>query len=99
MATKTKEVKEVKAVEKEVAPEFRIVVKIDAATYEGSGATGLEALRAIVPPTNDLISTGTVTISHGDKSKEMLFPTKQLRRLLNKYNQEVLINDLLFGLI
>ncbi len=79
-------------------PEFTVVVKIDSATFEGKGATCLEALRAIKPPTNDLISTGTVTITHGNKSKEMLFPTQQLRRLLNPYNQEVLVNDLTFGL-
>ena len=80
------------------APDFTIVVKIESASYEGSGATALEALRAITPPTNDLISTGTVTITHGDKSKEMLFPTLQLRRLLNPYNQDVLVHDLTLGL-
>ncbi len=79
-------------------PEFTIIIKIDGATFTGTGATGLKALQSIVPPTNDMISTGTVTISHGDKSKEMLFPTAQLRRLLNSYNQEVLVNDLLLGL-
>ncbi len=79
-------------------PEFTIVVNIDGAVFKGEGATGLEALQAVKSPTNDLISTGSVTITHGDKQKVMLFPTQQLRRLLNPYNQEILINDLVAGL-
>ncbi len=84
---------------KEVVDEFVITIKIDSRTYEGRGSTALEALRAIPAPSNDLISSGSVSISHGDKRKDdIFFPTIQLRRLLNPYNMEVLINDLALGL-
>lgn len=93
MATKT-----AKPRAKKIIPvEFIITVKIDNAVYSGAGMTPLEALRSVPTPSNDLISTGTVTIEQGPKNRELLFPTMQLKRLLNPYHQEVLINDLMAG--
>lgn len=87
-----------KTKEKTDSPEFIITVTINDSVYQGTGATALEALQSVPAPTNDLITTGSVRIEHGDKSKEMLFPSMQLKRLLNPYNMEVLVNDLQEGL-
>ncbi len=87
-----------KIVTEETAPAFTITVKIDNAVYTGTGETALQALQAVPTPSLDLISTGTVTVTHGDKTKELLFPGMQLKRLLNPYNQAVLVNDLVAGM-
>ena len=77
-------------------PEFTITVKIENGIYEGKSATALEALQTV--PIPELISTGTLTISHGDKTKEMLFSGQALKRIFNPYHQELLVNDLILGL-
>ena len=77
-------------------PEFVFTLKIENETYVGKGATGLEALKAIHLP--ELISYGTLTVTHGDKSKEMTFSSIQLKRLFNPHHQDVLIHDLMIGM-
>lgn len=85
-------------VSKIVDNEFVITITIDNLSYQGTGVTALDALRAVSAPTIDLISSGSVYIEHNGKSKDMFFSTLQMRRLLNPYNMEVLINDLQEGL-
>jgi hypothetical protein len=79
-------------------PLFTITVQIEHMTYEGEGDTALKALQAVPVPANDLISSGSVLIEHGENYKEMFFNSVQMKRLLNPYNMEVLINDLAAGL-
>lgn len=79
-----------------VKDEFVITITIENVVYEGKGATALAALQAI--PTPELITTGTLVIVHGDKKKEMLYPGQQLKRLFNPYNQDFLVNDIIFGM-
>ena len=80
------------------ADEFVITVTIESSMYQGTGTTALEALQSVPAPTLDLISTGSVRIEHGNKSKEMFFPSVQMKRLLNVYNMEFLIGELALGL-
>lgn len=82
----------------EATPLFTIVIKIDQLTYEGAGATALEALQAVPTPPLDFISTGSVTVTKGDKVREMLYSTIQLKRLFNPYHQEVLAHILVEGM-
>lgn len=86
--------KVVKKVKK--APLFTIKITTEHAEYHGEGVTALDALKA-VPPI-ELVTSSNLVITHGDKSKEMLFSGQQLKRLLNEYNMEVLVNDLVLGM-
>ena len=78
--------------------EFVITVTIEQSVYQGTGSTALEALQSVPAPSLDLISSGSVRIEHGEKFKEMFFNTLRLKRLLNPYNMDSLINDLSEGL-
>lgn len=88
MKTPTKKVKK--------ADLFTITITTEHATYKGEGVTALDALKAI--PVPELITSSTVVISHGGASKDMLYSGGQIKRLLNPYNMEILINDLAAGL-
>lgn len=85
-----------KKVTKKAADLFTIVITTEHGTYKGEGATALDALKAVPMP--EIITSSTVVISHGGASKDMLYSGAQLKRLLNTYNMEVLINDLAAGL-
>lgn len=78
------------------APLFTITIKTEHAQYNGEGVTALDALKAI--PAIEVVTSSELVIAHGDKRKEMLFSGQQLKRLLNEYNMEVLLNDLVLGL-
>ena len=93
---KKKVVKVVREVNKD--PLFKIVIQIDAIVYKGEGETALEALQAVPAPELDYISSGSVTVTKGDKVREMLYSTIQLKRLLNPYHQEVLAHILTEGM-
>ena len=95
---KTKPKAQLKAAPIVPQDEFIVTVRIENSVYQGTGATALEALQSVPAPTLDLISAGSVRIEHGDKHKEMFYATMPMKRLLNPYNMEVLINDLALGL-
>ncbi len=78
------------------APLFTIKITTEHGEYDGSGATALDALKAI--PAIEVVTSSTVVITHGKESKEMVFSGQQIKRLLNPYNMEVLINDLQLGM-
>ena len=80
------------------ASSFFITIKSDNHAFSGVGETALDALRSVRPPSLDLIGSGSLTIVHGDKSKEMYFSGIQLKRILNPDNQQVLIQELAQGL-
>lgn len=100
MATKITKKKTPKSVEtvKKTNELFTITIKIDDATYEGTGATALEALQAVPTPPLDFISSGNVLVTKGDAKREMFYSTLQLKRLLNPYHQEVLAHILTEGM-
>ena len=75
---------------------FIIVITTEHATYKGEGATALEAMQAVPMP--ELITSSTVVITHGEATKDMLFSGMQLKRILNPYNMEVLVNELAAGM-
>lgn len=79
-------------------PKFKFVITIEDRVYTGEAATALDALQAISAPDLELISAGSVVVSHGDKGKEMFFSGIQMKRLFNPYNQEVLSSELASGM-
>ena len=63
----------------------------------GKGKTPLEALRAIPVP-DKIMSKGILTITQGDKKKELLFYPAKLKRIFYANAQPVLIKDLVLGM-
>lgn len=78
-------------------PEFSFSLKIGSQVLEGKGHTPLEALRAIERPIK-IITKGVLTISHGDKKKEMLFNVPRLKRVFYPAAQPYLIKGMILGL-
>lgn len=72
---------------KKVAPQFSVSLKLDTTTLEGSGATVLEALRAVQKPVK-ITTKSVLTISKGAKkhsraltiplAKRLFYPASQL---------------------
>ena len=80
------------------APSFTITIKTDSHTFSGAGITALDAMRAVRPPSLDLIGSGSVTITRGNSMREMYYSGVQLKRLLNPDNQQVLVQELAQGM-
>ena len=80
------------------APSFTITIKTDSHTFSGAGITALDAMRAVRPPSLDLMGSGSVTITRGNSMREMYYSGVQLKRLLNPDNQQVLVQELAQGM-
>ena len=80
------------------APSFTITIKTDSHTFSGAGLTALDAMRAVRPPSLDLIGSGSVTITRGNSMREMYYSGIQLKRLLNPENQPYLVQELAQGM-
>lgn len=78
-------------------PPFIFSLNLGGNILVGKGATALEALRAIPVP-NKIMSKGVLTISQGDKKKEMLFMVPRLKRIFYHNAQPILIKMLAMGL-
>lgn len=88
--------KTTKAAPKKKVDLFTIVITTEHGTYKGEGATALEAMQAV--PIPEIITSSTVVISHGENTKDMLYSGIQLKRLLNPYSMDVLVNELQAGM-
>ena len=72
---------------------FKIVIKLGNEVIKGEGATALEALRNIPVP-NKITTKGILTISQGDKKKELVYAVPKLKRLFYPNAQPIIIKYL-----
>ena len=96
MTKKTKKPKPYKSEQAE--PNFNITIKLGNETYQGTGATALEALTSIKKPLK-IMSKGIVLVESGGKKKEILMMPLRLRRLFfNPLFQAIQVKWLASGL-
>lgn len=73
--------------EKILEPEFKVSLVLSGIPHEGKGKTALDALVDLSSRRPEkLMGKAVVTISKGEKSKEILFPLARLKRLF--YNKD-----------
>ena len=72
---------------------FKIVIKLGNEVIKGEGLTALEALRNIPVP-NKITTKGILTISQGDKKKELVYAVPKLKRLFYPNAQPIIIKYL-----
>ena len=72
---------------------FKISIKLGNVILNGEGLTALEALRNIPVP-NKITTKGILTISQGDKKKELVYAVPKLKRLFYPNAQSILIKYL-----
>ncbi len=76
---------------------YTFSLKLGGETYEGTGATPLEALQAVPRPPK-FTTKGILTISHGELKKQLLFMPARLKRMFYPNAQRVLVKWLAAGL-
>ena len=86
-----------KSKKSKVKDEFKFSFNIGGLVYEGKGATPLEALQAVIPPTK-IMSKGVLTVSEGEKKKVLVFTPIRLRRVFYRSAQPLLIKYLSMSL-
>ncbi len=96
--TKIKEAKEFDKViaDAKQAP-FKFHLNMVGEIFESEAPTALEALRKLQAPPK-LINKAVLTISQGDKVKEILLTVPKLKRLFYPNFQNILIKNLVHGL-
>lgn len=72
---------------------FKISIKLGNVVIEGEGLTALEALQSIPVPSK-ITTKGILTISQGQKKKELVYNVPKLRRLFYPNAQPILIKYL-----
>ena len=72
---------------------FKISIKLGNVILSGEGLTVLEAIRSIPVP-NKITTKGILTISQGDKKKELVYAVPKLKRLFYPNAQPVLVKYL-----
>ena len=99
--TRTKKIKEAREFDKIVADarqdSFKFHLDMCGVKSEGVGATALEALHALKPPVK-ITTKGVLTISVGDRKKEILLSVQRLKRLFYPNFQLVNVKNLVYGL-
>ena len=85
-----KKVKKIKAVPTGIVETVKISIKLGNVIIGGEGATALEALQSIPVP-NKITTKGILTISQGQKKKELLYPIPKLKRLFYPKTQPIII--------
>ena len=86
----TKKVKKIKANPTSSVETVKISIKLGNVIIEGEGLTALEALQNIPVP-NKITTKGILTISQGQKKKELLYPIPKLKRLFYPKTQPIII--------
>ena len=76
---------------------FKFHLNMCGQIFESEGATALDAFKALPKP-QKITNKGVLTISKGDKTKEMLLTVPRLKRLFFPNFQKVIIKQLIYGL-
>lgn len=76
---------------------FLFSLNLGGKILKGTGATALEALRAIPVP-QKIMSKGILTITKDDQKKEMMFMPSKLKRLFYFNAQPILIKYIQMGM-
>ena len=72
---------------------FKIAIKLGNVLLSGEGLTALEEIRSITVP-NKITTKGILTISQGEKKKELVYTIPKLKRLFYPNAQPILIKYL-----
>jgi len=78
-------------------PNYKFHLDLCGQIFEGTGSTSLEALQAVPVPLK-ITTKGTLTITHGDKSKTLILLIPKIKRLFYPNFQSVIIKHLVYGL-
>ena len=78
-------------------PDYKFHLDLCGQVFEGTGVTALEALQAISVP-QKITTKGTLTITHGEKTKIHILLIPKIKRLFYPNFQSVIIKQLVYGL-